>query len=547
MNRFLSKMFGPALHTGRGLRTGDIDNLQWSSWTDVHHKGRQVAGELQRQGIGPQSRVAVLAINPGDVAAVIQGIWMSAATVSLLQQPTAQTDLGEWQASCLRAMAMLDCEALLVGGPFTAVADFFRDCGITVIEITDNWDGAPGQILDPGEDDVAIYQLTSGSTGDPKAVAISYRNLYANGTAMVAGSLGGPGNDVMVSWLPLSHDMGLIGFLLTPMAYGIETVCVAPTEFLKSPLNWLQIISDYRGTMTAAPNFAYSIVQRRLAHIPDGQFDLSSLRFALCGAEPIDAETMRNFSSAASRFGFDERAIVAAYGMAEATLAVSFATLGEGLTVDKLHSDEFRGAGTASTREEPGPPPKEVVLLGRPLPGMQVRVVDDHQNDLPERTLGEFLIRGDAVTRSYATSHGDISAVDEDGWLHTGDLGYLTEAGEIAICARLKNIIIVAGRNIFPADIEKLAESVHGVRPGGVIAFGVTNHDAPEQIRIVAEVTDPDFIHDKDIRRTIAKKVFSAIGISPSVILQSKGSIPKTPSGKLSHVQAKQIFSEVAA
>ena len=546
MNRFLSKMFGPALHTGRGLRTGDIDNLQWSSWTDVHKKGRKVAGELQRQGIGPKSRVAVLAINPGDVAAVIQGIWMSAATVTMLQQPTTQTDLGDWQANCLRAMAMLHCDALLVGGPFLAAADSFRDCGITVIEITDHWDGAEGQILHPGEDDVAIYQLTSGSTGDPKAVAISYRNLYANGIAMEQGSLGGPDNDVMVSWLPLSHDMGLIGFLLTPMAYGIETVCVAPTEFLKSPLNWLQLISDYRGTMTAAPNFAYSIVRRRLAHVHDGQFDLSSLRFALCGAEPIDAETMRNFSSAASRFGFDERAIVAAYGMAEATLAVSFATLGEGLTVDKLANDEFRAAGTASTNDEPGPP-KEVALLGRPLPGMQVRVVDAHQNDLPERMLGEFLIRGDAVTRSYATSQGEISAVDEDGWLHTGDLGYRTEAGEIAICARLKNIIIVAGRNIFPADIEKLAESVHGVRPGGVIAFGITNHNAPEQIRIVAEVTNPDSLHDKDIRRSIAKKVFFSTGISPSVILQPKGSIPKTPSGKLSHVQAKRIFSEVAA
>ena len=368
-----------------------------------------------------------------------------------------------------------------------------------------------------------------------------------NGKAMVAGSRARPDNDVMVSWLPLSHDMGLIGFLLTPMAYGIETVCVAPTEFLKSPLNWLQIISDYRGTMTAAPNFAYSIVQRRLAHVGDGQFDLSSLRFALCGAEPIDAETMRNFSSAASRFGFDERAVVAAYGMAEATLAVSFATLGEGLTVDKLDSDEFRTAGPISAIDEPGPPPKEVVLLGRPLPGMQVRVVDDHQNDLPERTLGEFLIRGDAVTRSYATSHGDISAVDEHGWLHTGDLGYLTEAGEIAICARRKNIIIVAGRNIFPADVEKFGESVHGVRAGGVIAFGITNHNGPEQFRIVAEVPDLNSLHDKNIRRNIAKKVFSSIGISPSVILQTKGSIPKTLSGKLSHVQAKQMFSEVAA
>ncbi|MEV0358079.1 long-chain-fatty-acid--CoA ligase [Nocardia sp. NPDC050697] len=547
MSEFMDQLLGPALDTGRGLWSGPSTELTETSWKEVSRRASIMAGRLQSLGVGPGTRVAALAIDPAEVAPLAQAVWMRGAALTMLQQPTPQADLAEWQAGCDGVIGMLGIEHLVLGSPFLAAAGGFTERGLTVVRLDHDWGTTPGDLVDCAEDDIAVYQLTSGSTGAPKAVAISHRNLYANGNAMYGGSLGTPENDVMVSWLPLSHDMGMIGFLVTPMAFGIKAVCVSPLEFLRSPLNWLRIITDHRGTITAAPNFAYSIIQRRLARVEqEGHYDLSTLRFALCGAEPIDPAAMRGFAAAAARFGFDPSAIVAAYGMAEATLAVSFAALGDGMTVDVVDGEQLAAGGRAVPRtpsEHDGPhASREVVLLGAPLLGMEVRVAAA----AAPRTVGELLIRGAAVTSHYITTGGRVDAVDGDGWLHTGDIGYLTEDGQVAICGRSKNVVILSGRNIYPADVERAAEVVDGVRQGGVVAFGTAEPGRPEQLWIVVEVGGGDLDH-REIQRAVARRVFDRIGVSPKVLTRPRGAIPKTPSGKVKHLEAKAIFAGAPA
>ena len=548
MSRLTDRIAEAAAESPAGLHFGAASNLRYASWGDIHRTAASVAGRLAAEGVGHGSRVGVLAANPEDVAPVVQGIWRAGATMTMLQQPTPQTDLAEWHAGTLRVLTMLDARAVVVGRPFTAVADALRTSGHRVIEIPETWPDVDSVAVPTDEDDVALYQLTSGSTGDPKAVAITHGNLFADVKAMVAEIRTDPGVDVTMSWLPLSHDMGLIAYLVSPMFAGNAAIYISPTEFVRSPLNWVQILSEQRATITAAPNFAYSIISRRLKAVDDGAYDLSALRCVVSGAEPIDPATMQEFTRQASRFGMPESAVGAAYGLAEATVAVSFSPVDQPLAVDTVCTEELEKRGRAVPTSDAEMPRKELVVLGPPMPGVEVRIASQDGLTVPARDVGEIVVRGEMVARHYLTPDGEISAVDGDGWFHTGDLGYLTEDGEIVVCGRSKNVIIVAGRNIFPAGIERLAESADGVRRGGVVAFGVTLPDGREEIRIVAEtVGDCPTDVSREIRRQVARKVLHATGLSPTVLLVSRGSIPKTLSGKIRHVVAKEMFGKVSS
>ncbi|WAJ46775.1 fatty acyl-AMP ligase [Mycobacterium sp. Aquia_216] len=547
MSRFTDRIAKVAADSTLGLRFGTAGDLHFASWHDINRTAGNVAGRLAAEGVARGSRVGVLAANADDVAPVVQAIWKLGAAMTMLQQPTSQADLTEWHEGTLRALRLLGASCVVLGRPFFAVADALRACGHRVIEVPETWAEADVAEEPTDEDDVAIYQLTSGSTGDPKAVAITHRNLYADIAAMVAVVGVDPGADVTMSWLPLSHDMGLIAYLLSPMFAGNGAVYIPATEFVKSPLTWLQILTEQRATITAAPNFAYSIVSRRLKAVGDGAYDLSALRCVVSGAEPIDPATMYEFARQAARFGMRVSAIGAAYGLAEATVAVSFSPVDRPLAVENVCGDELENQGRAVTACGCAAPKKEFVLLGRPMSGVETRIAGADKATRPARHMGEVAIRGDAVTRHYLTTDGEVAAVDADGWFYTGDLGYLTDDGEIVVCGRLKNVIIVAGRNIFPSDIERLAASVDGIRRGAVVAFGVTLADQREEIRVVAETVreDPgDGAHE--IRRQIGRKVRSATGLSPTVLLVGKGKVPKTPSGKIRHVAAKEMFGEVS-
>jgi fatty-acyl-CoA synthase len=547
MSKFTDELFDMAFTTSKGLVTGEPHNPVRTPWREVHLAARRMAGALELAGVGRSQTVAILAGEPYDIAPLTQAVWLRGARFTMLHQPTPRTNLETWMADTAKVLAMIDAAVVVVGAPFLPAAQVLEQQGFTVLDVRHMTADFDIDRVDPADDDIAMLQLTSGTTGTPKAIAISHRNLYQNHHAMIEASHGDRDTDVTVSWLPLFHDMGMVGFLIEPMVGGGEAVCVTPTEFLKSPLLWAQLITQYRGTMTAAPNFAYSVLARRLRNAPDGAYDLSSLRFVLNGAEPIDVSTIDLLLDSGRRFGLAPSAMIAAYGMAEATLAVSFSQLAEPIRVDPVDTDALEVDRVA--RPGAGERSRNMVTLGPALPGMDVRVVDESRIPVAARHVGEIEIRSDAVTRAYLTPAGFEPAVDADGWLRTGDLGYLLENGEVVVSGRKKDLIIIAGRNLAPTDIEKAAGTVDGVRSGNAAAVRITREGSREDFAVIVESGQADDEAERSrIESEVSRAVFDHIGVGPRLVLVVKqGDLPKTPSGKIRRTAAQELLVSITA
>jgi fatty-acyl-CoA synthase len=537
----------------RGITTGEPTQPHRTTWTEVHLKALRAAGSLigtAAPGLQHGDAVAVLASDPALIAPAVQGVWLAGGSVTMLHQPTPRADLASWAADTVRALGMINAKLVLLGPPFDRLAPLLDQRGISYLMFAklDNPAVQPLSAAVPvDEDDTALLQLTSGSSAEPKAVRITHGNLYANMTAMVQVAALDPAHDVMVSWLPLFHDMGMVGFLTIPMGLGLELVKVTPADFISHPLLWADLISRHRGTITAAPNFGYALLARRLANT-DQQFDLSSLRFALNGAEPIEPAAVRAFLTAGARFGLPETCMVCAYGMAEATLGVSFAPLGVGMQVDSVDADALETQRRAVMADPSAPQPshvREFPRLGPPLPGMQVRVVADDGHEVGERIVGRLQVRGGSVTREYLTTAGPLATQDADGWLDTGDEGYLVE-GEVVVCGRRKDVIVMGGRNIYPIDIERAAGRVEGVRPGNVAAVRLDAGVHRESFAVAVESTRAgDAEAERILRKEVAARVVDAIGLRPgAVVILPPAALPKTPSGKLRRAALRARITE---
>ena len=387
-------------------------------------------------------------------------------------------------------------------------------------------------------------QLTSGSTGSPKAVVITHRNVYSNAEAMFVGAEYDVNSDVMVSWLPCFHDMGMVGFLTVPMYFGAELVKVTPMDFLRDTLLWAKLIDKYKGTMTAAPNFAYALFAKRLRkQAKPGQFDLSTLRFALSGAEPVEPADVEDLLEAGKPFGLRPDAILPAYGMAETTLAVSFSECGAGLVVDEVDADLLAALRRAVPATKGNT--RRLASLGPLLqgPGGPHRR-RGRQRDAA-RGVGVIELRGESLTPGYITMGGFVPAQDERGWYDTGDLGYLLENGHIVVCGRVKDVIIMAGRNIYPTDIERAACRVDGVRPGCAVAVRLDAGHSRETFAVAVESNaweDPAEV--RRIEHQVAHEVVAEVDVRPrNVVVLGPGTIPKTPSGKLRRANSVALVS----
>jgi fatty-acyl-CoA synthase len=543
MSRFVDTLVASATGRGqqRGMVTGEPKEPVRRTWAEVHEQAKRVAGGLVKDGLTPGSAVAVLASAPALIAPTVQAVWLAGGSVTMLHQPTPRTDLAEWAEDTVRVLHMIGSELVLLGEPFDQLAPVLAERGIGFRVITELFDAEPlAEPVPTFEDGLALLQLTSGSTADPKAVQITYGNLYSNIKAMADRAEFRYDEEVMVSWLPTFHDMGMVGFLTVPMTFGVELVKITPVDFLSKPLVWPELISRYGGTVTAAPNFAYAIVGRRMARVDDaGAYDLSKLRIALNGAEPIDETAVEAFTEAGARFKMRPQCVLPAYGMAEATLAVSFAPLFTGLTLDIVEADALETDNKAVPVPENDPRRgtegvRSFAVLGPPLDGLEAEIVDDRGGRLGERQVGEIRLRGEAVTPGYLTMDGPVATQDVEGWLATGDLGYLID-GQIVICGRRKDVIIMGGRNIYPTDIERAATAVEGVRAGNAVAVRI---DAGSRRERFAVVLESKLAGDADVERTLAKEVAArvrdAVDMRPyAVVVLPAGSLPKTPSGKV--------------
>jgi len=395
-------------------------------------------------------------------------------------------------------------------------------------------------------DDTCFLQFTSGSTSAPKGVVVSYGNVAHNVDAFLHQGLRvEAGVDSGVCWLPLYHDMGLVGFVLAPLFSGNTVTFLQPLSFLRRPVRWLQAISRHRASISFGPNFAYALCCKRVRDKDIEGLDLSSWRVAGCGAEPIRAGNLEDFGAKFSPIGFNPRAFLPGYGMAEATLAVSLVSLGAGAKTDVVDGDKL-AEGQAVVVPADTAHRVEVVSCGSGFDGHDVAVFDPDDGDssapLSDRCVGELRVRGPSVSAGYFNEPALSDAARAGGWLRTGDLGYLVD-GEVYVCGRIKELIIVNGRNYYPQDLEWEASKVGGVRRDHVIAFGTRPPLSDrERVVIVFEATQQQQGHDA-VKSEVRQRVRQASGLSiDDVVAVQAGVLPKTASGKLKRSETRALY-----
>ncbi len=503
-------------------------------YAQLHDEARGYAANLQALGVGSGHHVALLGPTSRPLVTAIQATWLAGATVVVLPLPMRMSSIDEFVAQTRVRITNADVTLVLVD---PELAPFIEPAPGDPPMV--GWD-----VLQPGigkatassyerpVDDLsslAILQYTSGSTTDPKGVMLPHHTVGANLDAIALATSLDPDDDCLVSWLPLYHDMGLVGLFSLALTTGTPLVLGAPTDFMAGPSRWMEWMSTYGGTATAGPNFSYVLAARALRR--GDQLDLSRLRIALNGAEPVDPATVASFIEAGERHGLRPGAVFPAFGMAEVAIAGTFPEPMSGLRTDPIDRRVLETERYAAPVDADRDGVRHLAILGRPVDGLAIRVVDPITGDvLADREVGELEIRGTSVTPGYYKRPDVNIELFHDGWLRTGDLAYLLD-GEMVMCGRIKDMIIVGGRNVYPEDIERALADVDGVRAGNVIAFGVDGAQGKEGLVVVCESKSDDL---PEVRRSVAERVRSAVGLpAKDIVLVLPGSLPKTSSGKL--------------
>jgi fatty-acyl-CoA synthase len=401
---------------------------------------------------------------------------------------------------------------------------------------------APVPALRPGPEDPALIQYTSGSTGDPKGVLLSHGNLLANIRAIGQALEIGP-DDVVVSWLPLYHDMGLIGSWLGAFYFGLPAVIMSPLAFLSRPSRWLRAVHTYGGTISPAPNFAFDLCARKIRDEELEGLDLSRWRLALNGSEMVSPDTIDRFTRRFGRYGFKPEAMTPVYGLAESSVGVTFSPVARSPRVDRIAREAFQRSRAIVPAALDDASPLRFVSCGSPLPDHEIRLVDDAGLVVGARVEGRVEFRGPSSTRGYFRNPKATQAVLHDGWMDSGDLGYRLD-DELFITGRRKDVIIQAGRNVYPQEVEEVAAAVPGIRQGCVAAFGVFDQDVgTERLVVVAETRETAAPARARLREALVSRVVTALAISPDiVVMASPGAVLKTSSGKVRRAATREAY-----
>lgn len=531
MEQFLSRLESAA-DRGRVVHFVTASGSEDVPWRRLLDDARMLATTMQSRGVGWGERVALLGVTSRQLITAIEATWLSGCAVIVLPLPVRAASPEEYAAQT-RTRIQLGDVSLVAGDP-ELLALLGGEPGVPALSFDELMGSSAGEATyaRPPEDDdaTAILQFTSGSTSDPKGVVIPRRCVLDNIRAIGERVPLDGDDDVMVSWLPQYHDMGLVANTAYAMLSGAEYVIAQPQHFMSSPSSWMELMSAYRGTWSLGPNFALAIAGRVLAHA--GEQDLSSIRCLGSGSEPVDASVMDSFAAAGSRHQLDSRALFAAYGMAEATVCISVPRRGSGFTTDVVDAEVLEYELHARPVADDDSRGRRLARCGPPLSGMEMRIIDPETGGPSEdRVLGEIEIRGPSVVPGYFKRPDATAALFRDGgWLRTGDLGYLAD-GDVVVAGRLKDVMVVGGRNVFPEDVERAVQDVDGIRKGNVIAFGVAGGRKGDEVVLVAEVKGDVLAR---IRDDAASAVLSSVGVRlHDVVLLPPGMLPKTSSGKL--------------
>jgi fatty-acyl-CoA synthase len=511
------------------------------AWRDLHEQAAGYAAALQARGVRPGDHVALLSPTRRELVTAIQATWLAGATIVVLPLPMRLSSIDEFVAQTRQRIRNADTRLLVADAELAAFVTP-EPGDPPMVGFDELASGDPSAWRRPADDPdrLAILQFTSGSTSDPKGVMIPDRVLRANLDAIATAAQLDVDDDVLVSWLPLYHDMGLVGLLTLPMSTGTALVLGAPQDFTARPARWMEWLSTYGGTATAGPNFSWVLATRALNR--DVTYDLSRLRVALNGAEPIDPDQVEAFVAAGRRHGLRPGAVFPAFGMAEVAIGGTFPEPGGGLRTDcvdlrVLQTERYAAPATPGAEGS-----RRLALLGKPVPGLEIRIVDpDTGAVLHDREVGELEIRGTSVTPGYYKRSDANAELFRDGWLRTGDLAY-TLAGEMVMCGRIKDVIIVGGRNVFPEDVERTVGAIDGVRAGNVIAFGIEGDRGRESLVLVAECTADDLA---PVRKAVAERVRDVVGVpAKDIVLVTPGTLPKTSSGKLQRSLCRSRYAD---
>jgi 1-acyl-sn-glycerol-3-phosphate acyltransferase len=518
------------------------------TYRDLRDRSRSVARCLRDAGLEPGERVAIMLPSGRDFFETFFGVLYAGCVPVPIYPPSRPSQIGEHLS---RQAKILDNAqaAFLVGGSsgpdvarlLGAQIPFLRGV-LTVGQLQGGSSSLPA-LLNTG--DACLIQYTSGSTGDPKGVLLSHANVLANIRAM-GNAMNASASDVFVSWLPLYHDMGLIGAWLGSLYFAAPLVVMSPLTFLVRPAQWLWAIHSHKGTLSAAPNFAFELCVRKIQDDEIEGLDLSSLRMIANGSEAVSPSTMRRFEERFSRYGFRPEAMAPVYGLAESAVGLAFPPLGRRPVVDRIDRDIFAKTGRAIPVANETERALEFVGCGHALPGHEIRIVDA-AGEVGERQQGQLEFRGPSATAAYFRNPGKTKDLFHADWLRSGDLAYVA-AGELFVTGRSKDIVIRAGRHIFPDEVEAAVGEIPGVRKGCVVLFG--SHDAragTERVIIVAETVEEDESRRTELIHRVGEAAAILIGApADEIVLVPPRSIPKTSSGKLRRAAAQALHQSGA-
>jgi fatty-acyl-CoA synthase len=525
------------------LESGGEDIITYGA---LFSAASHIASGLAARGVRQSDTVAIILPTSRDFFVSFFGVLLAGAVPVPLYPPFRLNRLEDYAQREAGILQNAQAQILITNQQMSALASLLKPFVPTLKEVVTTTElmASPLQLptltLQPRSP--ALIQYTSGSTGNPKGVYLTHANLLANVRAYGEAAHINQ-KDVVVSWLPLYHDMGLIGAWLGSFYYGIPLVVMSPLSFLAAPERWLWAIHTHRGTLSAAPNFGYELCVRRINQDLLSGLDLSSWRLAANGSEAVNPGTLRRFIAKFSEFGFHAEALQAVYGLAESSVGLCIPPLQRPARIDYIDRDIF----TMQHRAQPVSPMDlsalQFLSVGVPLPGHEIRIVDTDNHDVPERIEGQLQFRGPSVSSGYFNAPEKTAAVLHDGWWDSEDLAYWAD-GEIFITGRRKDLIIKAGRNLYPQELEEIASEVPGVRKGCVIAFGVTVPQlGTENIVLIVETREQDQQRLDEIHKNIVDKIVSVVGVPPDVVqCVPPGTIPKTSSGKLRRASCRDKF-----